>query len=277
MTLRDSHRLCKYLAAALVFFLVSCGVPHNMVVPTALNVPEFTQKGESSVNTAISHRGFDLQGGYALSHHFAITGSWYRRWETHNETAYHKLGWGPWTELDSIRYTRNLFSIGPAYFTPVNKRKTRFFMISAGYGLGSFRFLSHSYPSPNFDTARDYHSFYYHAAMSRVFLQPAIFDHQGGWTTIFSVRWAGTFYYRVQSSPDPDLYGRISNRMLSFIEPALTLRSAPVIEGLRVNMQIGASLNTSEIDYEYSPVIGNIGLDIDPVKLFRKKKDKAAS
>lgn len=274
MALPAFNRLCRYFAAALLLCLGSCVVPHNMYVPPALNAPVLTQKGESSVNAAISHRGFDLQGGYALSDHFAVIGSWYQRWQTRYDTVYHHTDWGGGVmEVDSFRYKRNLFSLGAVYFTTINKGRTRFFMFSAGYGVGNFRFLSHSHPTPNRDTTNNYPPFHYNATMSRVFVQPAIMDHNGEWAAIFSVRWAGTFYYHVRASTNLNPYGTISNRLLSFVEPALTINSAPIVKGLRINLQLGASFNNSEIDYDYSPIIGNIGLDIDPVKLFGKKSN----
>jgi hypothetical protein len=39
-----------------------------------------------------------------------------------------------------------------------------------------------------------------------------------------------------------------------------------------ISAQAGVSLHTPAIDYRYRPLIGNIGVSVDPVKLLGKKE-----
>lgn len=228
------------------------------------------------MNVLLSGHGLDLQGGYALTDHFAATGSWYGRWEKYFDEEFHTWGFGRGKKhLDSVRYKRNLLSFGLAYFTKIDKKKRYFFNVAAGYGAGRFLTIERAktkYQMARSDTMILEKNFYcYKANMSRFFIQPAVIHDFYNWQVMVSIRWAGTIYHHVHTSGDPDKYGTVSNKILSFIEPAMTWKIAPGIKGLTINVQMGASINTGQIDYDYHPFIGNIGLAIDPIRIFSKK------
>jgi hypothetical protein len=242
-----------------------------MYAPTAAGVPSFTGKHTSQISGSLSARGFDLQAGYALTGHFGVWGSWYRRSERDYARGYRPEGLSGYRTPDSVRYGRGLASLGAVYYTPVDQWRRFFFSVSAGYGTGYFRMISHIHRKSSVDSTGIYEDYAYRARMRRIYVQPAFMHRFEHWSVTISVRWSGTVYQDVRS-PDPDLYGHVSNQLLSFVEPAMTWKLSPGPDWLMISAQAGVSLHTPAIDYRYRPLIGNIGVSVDPVKLLGKKE-----
>ncbi len=262
--------------APVLFMVTSCTVteaPHYMYAPRAVNVPMFTQKDQSDVNLKLSYYGIDAQAGYAISDHLAMVSSWYWRNEYHYDKDFHHVPHSH-DRMDSIHSKRKAFSFGISYYSPLNKRKNIIINGTAGFGIGRFSMNSSSQTKvffPSQDSLIAKKLFNYDTQMKQFFLEPAIVFDKGKRRAAFSVRWSGIVYNKVvNSTSNPDEYGKISNRLLSFIEPAYTYEL--FLNGwLHLALQLGASLNTQEIDYQYRPIIANIGIGIDPVKLYRKR------
>lgn len=271
----------KYPIVFVILLLTtSCVTQHFMYAPTAVNAPAFTQKNESYVDLAGSYRGVDAQAGYAVSDHVAVLGSWYWRRERHYDGGYRYRGYSRGSHLDSILYNRHITSLGVTYYGPLNKRNHIFFNISAGYGLGRFimdensKIRIQSAGSDSIEIEQNYYT--YDAHISRFFFQPALVFNNYRLRSVLSVRWAGTRYKNIRGVQDPDKYGHVSNKLLSYIEPALTSKIY-LKDWLHIILQIGASINTQQIDYDYRGLIGNVGIGIDPVKLLGNHVKKPSS
>jgi len=93
-------RLSYLLIIGLVFF-TSCYTPRYMYSPPAQNVPVLVNKGDSKLGVYLSsnlsgktyyyntvseskNRGYDLQGAYAITHHFAVQANYFNRTESNN-------------------------------------------------------------------------------------------------------------------------------------------------------------------------------------------------
>lgn len=274
-----NQRRCVFLIVILLS-TASCVTQHFMYAPTAVNTPAFTQKNESYAEVAGSYHGLDARAGYAVSDHIAFLGSWYWRRETHYDGGYHYRGYTTGSHLDSILYKRHLVSFGLAYYQPLDKKSHLFFNASAGYGMGRFIMNENSKIGAQFagsdsiEVTQDYYK--YDAHVNRFFFQPALVFNNYKLRSILSVRWAATVYKDAPGTVDPDKYGHVSNKLLSYIEPALTSKIY-LKDWLRLIIQIGASINTQQIDYDYRGMIGNVGIGIDPVKLFSAHSQKPPS
>jgi len=112
-----------------------------MYSPAAQNIPLLVNKGDSKLSGAIAtnfskeytannrlnetkNRGFDLQGAYAITNHFAIAANYYRRNESNN-------GSKSSFRLDSanLRYKRQLTELAVGYFTPLAESKLFMFQL----------------------------------------------------------------------------------------------------------------------------------------------------
>lgn len=258
----------------------SCAVPHYMYAPTAINVPSFTEKGESSTSVAFSNHGYDIQGGYSISNRLAVLGSWYWRHEKQYTAGYQatNIGWPSNNVLDSIRYNRKFLTAGVMFFTPINPRKTIFFNLSTEYGLGQFNMFenkrteTYNYNSP--DTIFTHSINNYPATMTQVILQPSIMVHSRSVDFILSFRWSGIRYHYNETADSLNHFGAGNNTLYSFLEPALTWHIRPVIKWLAIQIQMGLAVPAKPVNFEYHAVIGNVGVAIDPVGLLRKKVSK---
>lgn len=258
----------QYVILLAFFGIISCTTPHYMYVPTAANNPGFTKKNESSLNLALSANGTDLQAGYAISDHVALLGSWYWRKERQYDKYYHDRPFGV-KEKDSIRYYRNLLSLGMAVSMPMDEHGHFFFLISGGYGTGRFRMAERDFKRQSAsDSTAPAHFTSYHSRTSRAYLQPGVMMKFSPVKLILSMRWSGIAYHYRSSTDDLESFGIKDNSLYSFIEPAMTLRiTPPRTDWLSLELQSGVALPSSSINFDYRGFIGNIGIGIDPVRL----------
>jgi hypothetical protein len=168
------------LLLASSFSLYSCYTPRYVYSPSAHNVPVLTKKGDNklAVNYSVNllahteqagidikekARGYDLQGAYAFTNHWAIQLNYYHR--TERNAGDFDAG-----SRDSvvINYKRKLTEIGLGYYHALNNNKQSFFQVFGGIGLGSSGFT---------DNGRDYNNVYrnrYHNMnVIKLFIQPA--------------------------------------------------------------------------------------------------------
>jgi hypothetical protein len=130
----------NHLLTALVITVVfmSCRTPEYFIYSPSPPVnPFFKEKGDSKLSAYISGSsgskipGADLQAGYAITNHVAITGAFYSRKE--RDKYYNESD-------DSVinNYRRRMGEVGIGYFTTINRRKNATFNVYGGYGWGRF-------------------------------------------------------------------------------------------------------------------------------------------
>lgn len=140
-----------------ILFIIICGIflscktPRYIYSPSPPNNPYFRQKGESKLASYYStsgsqndleneyDNGFDLQAGYALSNHWAVTADYYKR----NEKQIAKNVNESFFQNATIRYDRKISSFGAGYFLPLNQNRTIVFNAYTGIGFGKFSFVDY--------------------------------------------------------------------------------------------------------------------------------------
>lgn len=265
-----------FLSACVLLLQQSCYVPHYMYAPAALQTPGFTGKNQSEVNASLSQYGYDLRGGYAVSNHLAVLGSWYWRHERQYDNQYYPTALLPPSPLriDSIRYKRDQLTFGISYFTPLNliDKKHFFFTMTGGYGAGHFGMneiarIKHR----NYDTTEQVYSYQYHAGIKDIFFQPSFMFNSKYFKIILSVRRSEINFHDINTTYTPDTFNISKNKFYGFTEPAITVQVHPNIDWLTVQFQGGISIRSTNVSFDSRPIIGNIGISVDPVKLFAKK------
>lgn len=269
------YRISQHLLWMLALWLAtSCSVPHYVYSPTAVQVPGLTEKHESSLDAAFSAHGVDLMGAYALTDRVAILGSWYFRHENQYLDSVSRGRDGYFDEPDSVRYLRILPSIGVSYTLPLESTHHYFLSTSAGYGKGRFRMAERDMGIHHPDTVPAAHFTSYYASLQRIYLQPAFLIKYPHVEIISSVRWSYIrFGFRHQTSLEE--FGVSNLTTYSFLEGALTLRfSPPGLDWLTAQLQCGAAVPQADVFFQFHTYIGNAGISIDPVGLFRWARNK---
>lgn len=250
----------------LVLAFSSCSVPHYMYAPTAFNVPGFTEKHESALDATFSTHGTDLMAGYAITDQLAILGSWFFR---HEDQYHDSTGRLP----DSLRYLRELFGGGLSYTLPLSDNRHFFLSFSGGFGAGRFRMAERNMRHP--DSLNPAGFTLYHTSLKRYYLQPAFIIKYKVVQVVTSAR-VSTVRYGFRPGTDLKPFGVHNHRSYPFLEGAMTVRlSPPATPWLRFQLQVGFSVPTQTTNFDYHGVIGNAGIGIDPVKLFRGKRSGA--
>ena len=122
----------KLLLSAIIIVtcLSSCATYRYIYSASPPNNPYFREKGESKLagyysssddNTTTNGTagGWDLQGAYAISNHWAVTAAYFSRRE---KDVYDYISYN--SQSSVVKYKRNLFDIGGGYFVPLNAKKT---------------------------------------------------------------------------------------------------------------------------------------------------------
>lgn len=136
------------LLLLLLVTFYSCEAPRFVHTPTALNNTFFSGKNDSKLAAYTSGNsvsgdggplrnrgnGFDLMGAFAVSNHFAFTGSYHKRTERNYYLPYR---YGPF-DTSLVNYKRNEWETGLGYFAPLNKAKTLTANFYAGIGKGTY-------------------------------------------------------------------------------------------------------------------------------------------
>jgi len=247
--------------------LSACETARYAYSPSAHNVPVLTQKGDGkigglySTNPATdetynneriySHsNGFDAQGAYALSDNWAIQSSYFQRWE--------RTTGGP--DSVNIKYKRNLAELGGGYYFNMNKRKTVFFQVLGGAGLGRFSFTDHSING----------DYFHQSNIFKFYIQPAfVFRSKGSFSTSIALRASVVKFNSIKTNYSP---GQLSDYILNnldyrakfFFEPAFVssfgFKNVP---GLRFEFQGSLSLLAAYDPFNYRPANFSVGSYLD--------------
>ncbi|MEO9210675.1 MAG: hypothetical protein ABI208_06230 [Ginsengibacter sp.] len=148
-----------FLLLFVLMGLFSCTASRYIYAPAPANNPFFKEKGESKLTASYSEgdgnqngyaRGWDLQGAYALSNHWAVTASYFNRREMDRNSISN-------SNVSEIKYKRNLLGFGSGYFIALNSKKTITFNLYAGLDFGKFSFDDKDISNPNSSDSR-FHS-----------------------------------------------------------------------------------------------------------------------
>ena len=244
------------------------------------NNPYFTKKGDSKItayfSTAADLRpakkyayGFDLQGGYAIGNHLALTAGYFNRIE---KDAYS----GSYNIYDSsiVRYRRNLFDIGAGYFISLNSNKTITANFYGGVGKGKFIFN---------DSGLDKNQLAYHryheSDITKWYIQPSVnFIPLDYFRLSFATKVSFVHYGKIQTSYTADeleffSLNKIANKTLTFFEPSLDFQiGVPRLSWVNLDVVFSATSNYHS-DGSHLNVRGSnfsVGLNFDLSKINKK-------
>ncbi|NNE55141.1 MAG: outer membrane beta-barrel protein [Flavobacteriales bacterium] len=209
------------LLCFLLLLFSSCATTY---VPTTLNVPTFSNKGEFQAKLLAGFNGGDVQLGYAATNHLGLMVNFSAADDSEEAT----------------QFKRNTLELGAGYYTNLNGRLV--WEAMGGVGLGKLQGVFTSSGGDYFSDDVTY---------SKVFIQPAI-----GWTTdILDVSFAtrvSIISMDPANAPEPI-------ETIGFFEPALTLGLG--FRWLKFHVQGGLSVPTVDpIPYTNTPFILNVGL-----------------
>lgn len=211
-----------------IIILSSCTTNRYIYAPSAPNIPYFNQKGDSKAAAFYSGSGtesfnrrsdgFDLQGAYALSDHWALTTSWFYRKETDRDTRISIF------DSSMINYKRKIIETGGGYFISINPKKTITLNVYGGVGVGKF-LMSESGKKSGLSYDR-----FYNVNVLKWYVQPSL-NFMPGKYFRFAFYFKPTFvrYGRYTSDYLPDEYTyfgfqKIHKRMISFSEMGYDLQ-----------------------------------------------------
>lgn len=235
------------LLLLLSLFAVSCSVPRYIYAPSIPVTPFFEEKGEASLSgnyatpgqgdsQKSSGNGFDLQGAYAITSKLAITANFSQRRE---KEAYSYMEDRLYDIFDSsvINYRRRMFEAGVGYVLPVDRLKTVYMGIFAGFGGGKLTILDQGLDNNSSGYSRTYEN-----RLLKWYLQPAFNAHAGRYFR-FSLAWRLSFvrYGSPRTSYTEDElkyydFDRIHKRILFLSEPSTQMQFIiPDLEWLRLD------------------------------------------
>jgi hypothetical protein len=270
------------LAFAYCLLLISCYSPRYVYSPVSTNVPLLSKKGDSklagyyavnpgeknettSAGKLNSGYGLDLQAAYAVTNHFALQGSYAKRWEK-NYSDFNINS----TDSSLVIYERNSTEFGLGYYTFIDKRKASFFQLFAGAGFGRSSFTDKYF---NGSLAR-----YFAMDVTRLYIQPAIVIRYGEvFASSLSSR-VGMIMFRNISSDysaeELDKYqlNNLDKDTKIFWEPAFVnafgLKKLP---GLKLEIQLTMAFLMTQKFVDYRTYNLSAGLVLDIPKFFKKK------
>ena len=179
MTIMKTKNLILFYSLCILF--ASCRTPRVIYSPSPPNNPYFREKGESKLAAYYStgggadqltneyNFGLDIQAGYALSDHWAVTADYFQR----DEKDVTNLVTQGLFDSSVIRYDRNFKSLGAGYFIPLTDKKTIMYGVFAGGGFGNLEFTDNGMDN-NVTYSR-----YYKTELTKWYLQSAISFYAG--------------------------------------------------------------------------------------------------
>jgi hypothetical protein len=156
--------------------IISCRTPRFVYSPAPPNNPYFRERGESKLAAYYStgadaneltneyNNGFDLQGAYAVSDHFALTADYFKRSEKDGIYEDNRT----YFDTSVVRYKRRLTSIGAGYYTPITNDRKITMNVYGGLGFGKY-----SFSDDGLDNGAGYHRDY-SSDMTKWYIQPSI-------------------------------------------------------------------------------------------------------
>lgn len=248
----------------------SCTQPRYVYNPPVRNLHYFQKAGQSKLaahwatgssrndggaSDTYNH-GYDLQGAYAISNHWALMASYYNRKESDNINTFASSN----IQYSEINYKRNGSEFAASFFTPLAKGGESFFHIDGGIGFAKNSLVDRG----TFDSlglTRNYSD-----KMFRIFFQPGIYTLMGAFQMGVGARVQWQFFDDVQTDYRPaelQAYSLSGLNQLFNFEPYFSLRyGPPSVPWLKGEVQTG--FTTVDKGYYVRGGFFSIGLAVDP-------------
>lgn len=271
-----------YNSLLILLLFTSCRAYRYIYAPSPPNNPYFVEKGESLLAPYFSTTGdlrfskkyvygFDLQGAYSVTNHFAVTASYFTRKEKDGYPGNFSL-----YDTSTILYTRNLFDVGAGYFVPLDKKKTVTANLYAGIGSGKF-----SFNDDGLDKNQQPYDRYHQSHITKWYFQPSINFMPAEYLHIsFITKFSYVHYSKIKTSYTLDelqyfSLDEINNHTLHFFEPSVDFQfGLPGLPCIKFDFIYGGTSNyhseTTRLNVRGSNL--SIGFNVDFSKLNKKKK-----
>ena len=243
-----------------ILFFLSCSVSSDIYAPNSINTPLFKDKKEfqmvllakDKTNDEQTSYAIDLQMAYAFHENFAFLINGQNIYQNKPENNY----------SIADEYKLNYIEMAPGYFTNFGNI---IFEIYGGYGLGNINLYT--------DNDRAELNF------NKFFIQPSIGKSTKYIDFAFSSKISFLAYNKVDFKEYtdqgllslPNFFWKeketiIEEMTYPFIEPALTFRLG--YKQIKIMGQLGMSLNTKDIEFDYSKLYFTLGVHINFSKRF---------
>ncbi len=272
-------RSLTYLFIFLAISFYSCQTPRYVNAPAAVNAPLVAKAGdnklamyyssnsgnsnENTSNRFNKSRGYDIQGAYAITNHWAVQASYFYRNEQNGGTSTGSF------DSSSIRYKRKTGDIGIGYYKLIGNHSNSF-QFFAGGGTGKYEINDKGLIG-----SASYTRFHI-ADVNKFYLQPALILTERNLSLGIISRFSFVHYKKIQTDytlyeeSDFNLSG-LQNKVLSFWEPAFEINvGISDFPALKLEMQIGGSASIDNNYYDVKTVNGSVGLVMDFSKLKKK-------
>jgi hypothetical protein len=235
-------------------FFASCKSTRYIYSPSPPNSPSFEKKGDSKLAAYYSgsgsrgtvrtkNNGYDIQGAYAITDNWAITGSYFSRKESDSYVITPMNSWSNIYDSTVVDYKRRLAELGGGYFTSLNKDRTIWFNCYTGIGFGRFSFIDNKA-----DSVSSYSRFH-KSNIIKWFLQPGFTIYGGKYFRLLLLgRMSIVNYSNISTSyTTKELenfkLNKIPKSSLVFIEPTTSVQF--IIPGCEwLSAEAGATLST---------------------------------
>jgi hypothetical protein len=216
--------------------------------------------GPSSGENAYN-RGFDLQGAYAISDHWAVMASYYNRKEHDRRSAVFLNSPSTYFEID---YKRSGGEFAASFFTPLSRNRKNFFHLDGGIGFAN-NSLTQEGNSNSLGQVWNYSD-----NMFRFFFQPGFYAIVDAFQFGLGARLQWQYFSDIQTTFSPgelQAYSLFGLSQLYNFEPYFSMRyGPPSVPWLKFEMQ--TSFTTVDKGYYVREGYFSLGVAVDP--LFKK-------
>jgi hypothetical protein len=265
----------------LLTLFFSCRTPRYIYSPAAPPIPFFQQKGESKLAATYANlngtkngeptknEGYDLQAAYAITDHWALTGSYFFR----DEKDYYPFRENNYFDTSKVYYRRRAGDVGGGFFYPLDAKKNVVVDLYAGLGWGNFTIDDKGSDKNYLPYAR-----FYHSRITQWYVHPGLHFFPGRPVSFaFTGRFSFVHYSGISTSyTDEELryfeLDKIKNKTLGFFEPSFILQAG--VSGLHWVRAEGSLTLAAPMQDHYPQsrfFCGAIGLCFDLTKLRQKK------
>lgn len=240
MVLNLTPKVMKYthiLGFLLVILIAGCNP--KFYSSNTQNVPLISEKGETNLTLSGNGNQVEFQGAYGVTNSFAIQANG---------------GLFIPSDLDNgDGGSGKFFEVGGGYFRPVADN-----FVFETYGLVGFGTVENHFPS--LTTGRDIS-----ANIIRFGIQPNFGYKSKYFSAAISARFVNLMYNNIEGDLIFDGVSQKTyledNKSNFLIEPALTLRGG--FERIKLQLQIGYSLNASNSDFKQDKTSMTLGLNFN--------------
>lgn len=264
------------LVGTFVLLLSNCTIERKIYSPTQVINPSIQKKNDYSIHTGISFpTGADVNGGYAVTKNWAITGGFYAYKNRDREESYNLINGHQDSAI--LTYHHKGFQIGTGIFLPLIRKPQSplYTSLFAGYISGEFRMKEefyNIYPTRSFTPVL----YFYNSNIGRWFIQNSMHLYTPNFHQTFSTRINFIEYNKVKTDYS-------SNQQISYNLPphAYSPRSTFLDIafdskfffskknqiGIQLFGSITTRLNSKDYDFYIQPIRLGIGLVVkSPLK-----------